>query len=81
MNMDVMEEVSLGESPENVGSSEALEKVAENPYDYDAHAAYIAHLRSSGGASEDIQQAREIFHSFFPFSEGCSPCCGHYQLL
>ena len=46
-----------------------LERIAENPYDYDGHVAYITLLRKMG-ATDDLRQAREVFHSFFPFSEG-----------
>lgn len=46
-----------------------LEQIAENPYEYDNHISYINLLRKVGDA-EDLRQAREVFHSFYPFSEG-----------
>jgi hypothetical protein len=63
-------------SPENnqemVEAVKLLEKIAENPYEYETHTAYIAILRNAG-ATDDLRQAREVFHSFFPFSEGILP--------
>jgi hypothetical protein len=64
-----MEGVSSNESPEILELATLLEKIAENPYEYDNHVAYINLLRKIGDA-EDLRQAREIFHSLYPFSEG-----------
>jgi hypothetical protein len=64
-----MEGVSSNESPEILELAILLEKIAENPYEYDNHVAYINLLRKIGDA-EDLRQAREIFHSLYPFSEG-----------
>jgi len=55
--------------PEMVEAVGLLEKIAANPYDYDSHVAYITLLRKLGNG-EDLRQAREVFHSFFPLSEG-----------
>jgi hypothetical protein len=46
-----------------------LGKVADDPYQYETHVAYIALLRKIG-ATDDLLQARQFFHSIFPFSEG-----------
>ena len=69
------EVVSPGEeAPEAVEAVSLLEKIAANPYDYDSHVAYITLLRKLG-IGEDLRQAREFFHSFFPLSEGMLPTC------
>ena len=60
--------------PEIVEAVSLLEKIAGNPYDYDSHIAYITLLRKLGNG-EDLRQAREVFHSFFPLSEGTLPIC------
>jgi len=66
------EEIELSEPVDNDVDDKTLqllEKAAENPYDYDNHIAYITLLRQDG-QMEELRQAREIFHSLFPFSEG-----------
>lgn len=69
------EVVSPGEdAPEAVEAVSLLEKIAANPYDYNSHVAYITLLRKLG-IGEDLRQAREVFHSFFPLSEGILPTC------
>ena len=75
-NHCVMDEaVSPAEDgPEIVEAAGLLEKIATNPYDYDSHVAYVTLLRNLGNG-EDLRQARELFHSFFPLSEGMSPSC------
>jgi len=55
--------------PESTEALTLLEKIAANPYEYDNHITYIRLLRRSGNG-EDLRQAREVFHSFFPLSEG-----------
>ncbi len=71
-----MEDVS---SNVNEGLDEAarlLEKIAENPYEYDAHIQYITKLRQVGAtAAEELHQGRHLLHSFFPLSEGVHNCC------
>ena len=57
------------DNPEMLELANLLEKIAENPYEYDNHVAYINLLRKVGDA-EDLRQAREVFHSLYPFSEG-----------
>lgn len=64
-----MADVSSNESPDILEAASLLEKIAENPYEYDNHVAYIALLRKIGD-TEDLHQAREVFHSLYPFSEG-----------
>lgn len=64
-----MDDVSSNDDLETVELASLLEKIAENPYEYDNHIAYIALLRKAG-ATEDLRQARELFHSLYPFSEG-----------
>lgn len=64
-----MEDMSSNENPEILELATLLEKLAENPYDYENHVAYINSLRKIGDA-QDLRQAREIFHSLYPFSEG-----------
>lgn len=64
-----MEDLSSYESPETLELASLLEKIAGNPYEYDNHVAYITLLRKTGDA-EDLHQAREVFHSLYPFSEG-----------
>lgn len=61
--------VSTDDNQEMAEAAKLLEKIAENPYEYETHTAFIALLRQAG-ATEDLRQAREVFHSFFPFSEG-----------
>jgi hypothetical protein len=60
----------------NEGLDEAaslLGKIAENPYEYDAHIQYITKLRQVGpAAAEELRQGRQLLHSFFPLSEGGS---------
>jgi hypothetical protein len=69
------EVVSPGEeAPEAAEAVSLLEKIAANPYDYNSHVAYITLLRKLG-IGEDLRQAREVFHSFFPLSEGMLPTC------
>jgi len=62
-------ETSIEDNPDIIESANLLDKIAENPYEYENHVAYISLLRKIG-ATDDLRQAREIFHSFFPFSEG-----------
>jgi len=64
-----MEDVASTDNPELVEAAQLLEKIAQNPYDYDTHVAYISLLRKLGEVS-DLRQAREVFHEFFPLSEG-----------
>lgn len=64
-----MEEMAVENSPDIVESMNLLEKIAEDPYGYENHIAYISLLRKIG-ARDELRQAREVFHSFFPFSEG-----------
>lgn len=69
----------------NEGLDEAarlLEKIAENPYEYDAHIRYITQLRQVGPtAAEELRQGRQLLHSFFPLSEGAHNCCALINLL
>lgn len=65
----MMEDVASNDTPELVKSAQLLEKIAQNPYDYDTHVAYISLLRGLGVGSE-LRQAREVFNEFFPLSEG-----------
>lgn len=58
--------------PEATEAVTLLENIAANPYEYDGHVAYITLLRKLGNG-EDLRQAREVFHSFFPLSEGMCP--------
>jgi squamous cell carcinoma antigen recognized by T-cells 3 len=68
-----MEDIASPEdNQEMVEAIKLLEKIAENPYEYEAHTEYITILRKNG-AADDLRQAREVFHSFFPFSEGILP--------
>ena len=76
----VMEGVSSNESPEILELATLLEKIAENPYEYDNHVTYINLLRKIGDA-EDLRQAREIFHSLYPFSEGTTAAQPSISLL
>lgn len=46
-----------------------LGKIADDPYQYETHVAYISLLRKIG-AGDDLREARQFFHSIFPFSEG-----------
>ena len=64
-----MEEMAVENSPDIVESMNLLEKIAEDPYGYENHIAYICLLRKIE-ARDELRQAREVFHSFFPFSEG-----------
>jgi hypothetical protein len=66
--------VSPDDNLEMAEAAKLLEKIAENPYEYETHTAYIALLRQAG-ATDDLRQAREVFHSFFPFSEGSHEFC------
>lgn len=59
-----------------------LEKIAENPYEYDAHVQYITKLRQVGPtAAEELRQGRQLLHSFFPLSEGAHNCYALITLL
>jgi hypothetical protein len=60
------------DNQEMVETVKLLEKIVENPYEYETHTTYITILRNTG-AMADLRQAREVFHSFFPFSEGTLP--------
>lgn len=64
-----MEDSPSNDNPEILELANLLEKIAENPYEYDNHVAYI-NLLGKGGDAEDLRQAREVFHSLYPFSEG-----------
>ena len=66
-----MEDSPSNDNPRMLELATLLEKIAENPYEYDNHIAYINLLRKVGDP-EDIRQAREVFHSLYPFSEGIS---------
>jgi hypothetical protein len=66
-----MEDVSAENTPEMMEAANLLEKIADNPYEYENHLAYITLLRKLG-ATEDLHQARQVFHSLYPFSEGIS---------
>ena len=68
-----MEDVISGEDSETAAIARLLESIAENPYDYDSHVAYIRLLRNLG-ARDELGSAREVFHSIFPFSEGSFLC-------
>jgi len=70
-----MEDVISGEDSETTAIAILLEKIAEDPYDYDSHVAYIRLLRNLK-AREELRSAREVFHSIFPFSEGSLLCVG-----
>lgn len=62
----------MGEDSDANEIATLLEKIADNPYEYDAHVAYIALLRTLEDR-EEVRSARETFHSVFPFSEGSPP--------
>jgi hypothetical protein len=64
-----MEDSPSNDNPEILELANLLEKIAENPYEYDNHVAYI-NLLGKGGDAADLRQAREVFHSLYPFSEG-----------
>jgi hypothetical protein len=64
-----MEDTEMGEDSDANKIATLLEKIADNPYEYDSHVAYIAFLRTLED-KEEVRSAREIFHSVFPFSEG-----------
>ena len=64
-----MEEVSSNGNPGLEEAATLLEKIAENPYEYDAHIQYITKLRELR-ATEELRQGRQLLHSFFPLSEG-----------
>ena len=64
-----MEDVISGEDSEISTIAVLLGKIAENPYDYDSHVAYIRLLRNRG-EREELRSAHEVFHAIFPFSEG-----------
>jgi len=64
-----MEDVSSDDNPGMEEAANLLEKIAQNPYEYDAHIQYITKLRELG-ASEELRQGRQLLHSFFPLSEG-----------
>jgi len=66
-----MEDIRPSENAEALEVASLLGKIADNPYQYEVHVAYIAVLRK-GGATDDLHQARLFFHSCFPFSEGIS---------
>ena len=61
----------MGEDSDAAKIATLLEKIADNPYEYDSHVAYIAFLRTLEDRDE-VRSAREVFHSIFPFSEGDS---------
>jgi hypothetical protein len=65
-----MEDGTSNESTGLEESSALLKKIAQNPYDYDTHVAYVTLLRTSGPLGSDLRQAWEVFHEFFPLSEG-----------
>jgi hypothetical protein len=64
-----MEDVSSDDNPGMEEAANLLEKIAQNPYEYDAHIQYITKLRELG-AYEELRQGRQLLHSFFPLSEG-----------
>ena len=64
-----MEEGPSNDNLEMLELANLLEKIAENPYEYDTHVVYINLLRDIGD-TEYLRQAREVFHSLYPFSEG-----------
>jgi hypothetical protein len=64
-----MEDIEMGEDSDANKIATLLEKIADNPYEYDSHVAYIAFLRTLEDR-EEVRSAREMFHSVFPFSEG-----------
>jgi hypothetical protein len=64
-----MEDIEMGEDSDVNKIATLLEKIADNPYEYDSHVAYIALLRTLED-KEEVRSARAMFHSVFPFSEG-----------
>lgn len=68
-----MEDIIPGEDWDTNRIATLLEKIAENPYDYDSHIAYVSLLRKFED-TEELRSAREVFHSIFPFSEGFLLC-------
>ena len=68
-NNPTMEDVTSNANPDLNELAQLLEKIAQNPYDYETHVAYVSLLRRMGETS-DLRQAREVFHEFFPLSEG-----------
>ena len=68
-NNPTMEDVTSNDNPDLNELAQLLEKIAQNPYDYETHVAYVSLLRRMGETS-DLRQAREVFHEFFPLSEG-----------
>jgi hypothetical protein len=73
------ENMASEDSPEILESANLLEKIVSNPYDYDSHVAYIT-LQRKLGNSEDLRQARQVFHSFFPLSEGTFATCNFLDI-
>ena len=64
-----MEDIHSEDNPDVVEAAGLLEKIADNPYDYNSHFSYI-NLLTKLGATQDLRQARLVFHSFYPLSEG-----------
>jgi hypothetical protein len=64
-----MDDDAAADNPDMTEVVALLGKIADDPYQYETHVAYISLLRKIG-ASDDLREARQFFHSIFPFSEG-----------
>lgn len=65
----VMDDDAAVDNPDMIEVVALLGKIADDPYQYETHVAYISLLRKIG-AGDDLREARQFFHSIFPFSEG-----------
>jgi hypothetical protein len=64
-----MDDNAPADNPDTIEVGALLGKIADDPYQYETQVACISLLRKIG-AGDDLREARQFFHSIFPFSEG-----------